>query len=55
MMRDLFANVLLFLCAILIIRPWYVKRRIDHLRDGLNFRAQLLLNTVKIETILVGD
>lgn len=53
--HSLFTNVLLFLCTILIIRPWHVQRRIDHLRDGLNFRAQLLLNTMKIETILVGD
>ena len=51
----LFTDVLLLLRAVRIIRPRYVQCRIDHLRDGLNFRAQLLLNAVKIETILVGD
>lgn len=52
---DLFANVLFLMCAILILRSRHIKGGIDHLRDGLNFSAQLLLNAVKIEPIFVGD
>lgn len=52
---GLFANVLFLLCAILIIRSRHIKGGIDHLRDGLNFSAQLLLDAVKIEPIFVGD
>lgn len=52
---DLFANVLLFLCAVWIIRPRHVQGRIDHLGDGLDLGAELLLDAVKIEPIFVGD
>lgn len=51
----LFTNILLLLCAVGIIRSRYVQCRIDHLRNGLDFRAKLLLDSVQIETILVGD
>lgn len=52
---DLFANVLFLLCVILILRSRHIEGRIDHLRNGFNFSAQLLLNAVKIEPIFVGD
>lgn len=52
---DLFANVLFLMCAILILRSRHIKGGIDHLRDGLNFSAQLLFDAVKIKPIFVGD
>lgn len=52
---GLFANVLFFLCAVLILRSRHIKGRIDHLRDRLNFGTQLFLDAVKIKTIFVGD
>lgn len=52
---DLFANVLLLLCAVRVIRPGHVQGRIDHLGDGLDLGAELLLDAVKIEPIFVGD
>lgn len=52
---DLFANVLLFLCAVGVIRPGHVQGRIDHLGDGLDLGAELLLDAVQVEPVLVGD
>lgn len=52
---DLFADVLLLLCAVGVIRPGHVKGRIDHLGDGLDLGAKLFLDAVKIEPIFVGD
>lgn len=52
---DLFANVLLFLCAVRVIRPGNVQGRIDYLGDGFDLGAELLLDAVEIEPIFVGD
>lgn len=54
-MADLFANVLLLLCAVGVIRPGHVQGRVDHLGDGLDLGAELFLDAVKIESIFVGD
>lgn len=38
-----------------VVGPRHVQRRVDDLGDGLDLRAQLLLDAVQGEPVLVGD
>lgn len=59
-MAVLFAYVLVLAAAGVVVQEGLhlgrdVQRRVDNLGDRLDFRSQLLFNTMQIETILISD
>lgn len=50
-----FGGTALLAGQVVVVRARHVQRRVDHLRDRLDLRAQLLLDAVQGEAVLVRD